>query len=131
MLASGGNTASSGETIPEGRAEAAAELEPDLRSLLTNDEVLDFDTEGKAGSAECGGTGKGGTGGISEEPIGAPIGMKLTEYDSALGSCLVDILGLVDGDETAVALEDVKLPLTTSLEADLPRRIDVGTRELK
>lgn len=63
--------------------------------------------EGSTGSAECGRTGKGGTGGIAEGPIGAPIGTKLIGSVSDLGKGLVENFGLEEGDETAVALEEL------------------------
>lgn len=101
-----GKTASRGDTCPDGLKDGAAELEPDLLSLFTNEDALDFGMEGRAGKAECGGIGSGGTGGMSWNEIGAPIGMRLICSCSDFVTWTIDVCGLDEDEDEAVALED-------------------------
>ena len=95
-----GKAASRGDI---GLEEVDAELEPDLLSLLTNEEVFDFGMDGRAGNAECGGIGSakgsGGTGGRLRSDRGAPIGMAFTCCVSVLGACTIEVCGLDADDE--------------------------------
>lgn len=75
---SGGKTASRGDTRPFGFTDIAAELDPDLLSILTNEDELDLVFDIKAGKAVWGAMGRGGTGGtgrIANGAMGAPNGI--------------------------------------------------------